>query len=504
MLKNVFEENAKLEIKFLEKIVQTRIVLPPIEKITKEELFTKALQNVVEFYVKEKLDNAAENWLSIIASKLNNVRELKLFINGSLSHVLPLKTGLYLRDLLFIEFIKTFNSKLYFELMNNEQFLVSVSRELSGISMELEYIERYFSKEATAAFKMLFADKLNDQYADMLCDLFPMIKQYRQADQLRGDTDNINYACNSSGLGGERICDGRYFNLFFSLSDNLYSEMDKNVAYLIHLFNTSTDDVNIATETEKCLKKYKENLDDIYSFIYNKLDGLNPAGKKRLEKILYDNYAVEKLGVEKSNSGWPNNLRYNATIIAEMIKGMDKEELQTILNNRLKDYNKLSLFNYVRIEFKNFSDSKNKKILYEFLKNIVYDVINNKINLYDVNNYSRYNILGFYELLKTIEGTKELKEPKELEEDSDTEFMNYLNAIVTLDNIHLLIGDLIAENDDGTIWRLYVEYALFDKIRKGVLDKIITREIKSKDRLQSKYLEMYWEILDNPDKFNQF
>ena len=172
-----------LNVKYMDKIVQLKIDVPEIDSNKIEEL-KNAISNHL-MYDNEPI--IQKELLSNIT--FNDIRELKRFINNILSSL----TSNYLlltdnhvdnhdvldflnkNDLINLEFIKSKNPNLYYDIWENKSFYISDDRKYDTDLFTFDY--NRLNKSAKEHFEQLFSSDENKKFLDILTLLFPNIRK---------------------------------------------------------------------------------------------------------------------------------------------------------------------------------------------------------------------------------------------------------------------------------------------------------------------------------------
>lgn len=118
-------------------------------------------------------------------------------------------------------------------------------------------------------------------------------------------------------------------------------------------------------------------------------------------------------------------------------------------------------------------NNRNINFLEKNFNDIILRILKNKINLYDIKNYSKNNIWCFYEYL-------------EANEDNEKKVRNYMENILSNNNIVRFINDFITYSYDGKKYKYYIDEDIEKFASKNtilnILKKINTNKLDYKQK----------------------
>lgn len=243
----VFSETKNIDPRFTEKIINQIIEVPPIEKYKKYNLYEICIKNILEKYDYKCLnDSLFRDIMQYIVDSTDNIRVFKRMINTVFSSIFEREISINKDELLAIKLIYFYNPKAYYFIYKHSRFFVSegfVDKRdiISGFGI----LKDKFNKEATTIYDDFFNNIIgkNNTCVELLSKIFPYVSQYQQNKKI--DKYSVLRKCNSNS-----ICDGRFFDLYYSFSSNMFSEMHKIIDKYLRGMR-DIDDILIAKEYTK-------------------------------------------------------------------------------------------------------------------------------------------------------------------------------------------------------------------------------------------------------------
>lgn len=392
---------AGLNVKYMDKIVQLKIDVPEIDSNQIEKLKNAVSNNLM-------YDNEPIIQKELLSNLMfNDVRELKRFINNILSFLTSsniLLTDNHIdnsniidflnkNDLINLEFIRSKNPKLYYDIWENKNFYISDDRKYDTDLFTLDY--NRLNKSAKEYFEKLFSSDENKKNLDILTLLFPNVKKYREGQDIFNShyNDKEHY---KKGVLENRIYNTRYFDLYFTKNSNDFIRINTDVATLIQVIGNSKSKSKIFKELETLRLKYSH--DELKVFM--------EVLEMNVEKIEKSKYSI----VINSLYRFLNNLpsipyffeidvrQRTIIIIANLLNNVSFDDIIIFCNTFANDINKINDINQILYWMRNAQNSNDKNInkLEEFYKSRCQNIIKNNIDLYSDENYSYGNIWGLY------------------------------------------------------------------------------------------------------------
>lgn len=382
-INNVFVRKG-INPKFLDKIIQKNIDMPRLDYNKLNVAFVNALLEVQKIYSLD-LSETIYNYNSLKIDIFKNIREIILFLNNILFTIRK-NYGINISDYILLMLIKEKNIELYNEIKNNPFMFLTTDKhymaEYSYVdsSREVEKIKKYLES--------LFSKPENKKYENIIKKMFPSI-DYISRGYSGFETHNKELNNKKS------IASGKYFSTYF-LSN--FNENEFLKASLI--VDDVIKNVNYGEDIEKSLYKlfhlYKnEDQKEIYLMFRNNFENIKGNYKFETYKFL-----VKHSNIFEKYSYWQNAYLCNVLFVAEFVCGMNENEFLEILSY-FKNFNKLDFNRQViyyskkfREEGKEISDV-NIAALEKLTKELVDDIINQNVDIYLKENYSRQSIFIF-------------------------------------------------------------------------------------------------------------
>ena len=390
-----------LNVKYMDKIVQLKIDVPEIDSNKIEEL-KNAISNHL-MYDNEPI--IQKELLSNIT--FNDIRELKRFINNILSSL----TSNYLlltdnhvdnhdvldflnkNDLINLEFIKSKNPNLYYDIWENKSFYISDDRKYDTDLFTFDY--NRLNKSAKEHFEQLFSSDENKKFLDILTLLFPNIRKYKEGQDIFNShyNDKEQY---KKGVIENRIYNTRYFDLYFTKNSNDFIRINTDVASLIQVIGNSKNESKIFKKLETFRLKYSHDELKVFMEVF----------EMNVEKIEQSKYFIVINSLYRLLNNLPSIPYFfeidarqrTIIIIANLLNNVSFDDITIFCNIFTKDNNKINDILQILYWMRNSQNSNDRNIskLEESYKNCCQNIINNKIDLYSDENYSYGNIWGLY------------------------------------------------------------------------------------------------------------
>lgn len=476
-LGKILNGNTELNASFAEKVINQEISVPEVSQEKRNQLYKKCLINLLEGYgINEKEIKIIEPSLELIINNIKSIRDLKRIINSVFYFVFKTDTKLNNVDLLLIEYIHFEDPQLYRLIKENKRYFVS---------QDIDYSKnKYYMSESTEEYKR-FWDNLKDNYSNYLLilgKLFPIIQKYYESNEIDlYDKDDIEKRKKLN------ICSDYYFDLYFSFSKNVYSEINNRIKESVEKIKSSTIPAEIEQAAKEIInfkniedRKLNTSIFEIYLFDIEK------KKRKYILKLMLKN--INKFSSQRLH------------ILFDLFNELEINEVMDILKNSLNNYELISTF-YELISYyeksltvdlneKDINNSTpytkvylNDKII-KYLKNMLekwsIEIFASNIDLYTDRYYVYRNIWGLYSFL--IDQTK-----------SSKKFSSYINSILSNKNIFRVLFDVIEyESQDSNNYFYKIEDESFKKLglEPDKLDSIIANNTP-KNESQKIILDAY-------------
>lgn len=125
VVQNYFESNLKIDLEFLEKIVQKSIPLPAIEQQHIDQFLDDHIEKLFDELAisKERREKLNKDFSLIYQTQIRKffktLRRVKRYLNGLRSTLPPIKNEVNLHDFLILEIIRNFFPKIYNDIWGN-------------------------------------------------------------------------------------------------------------------------------------------------------------------------------------------------------------------------------------------------------------------------------------------------------------------------------------------------------------------------------------------------
>lgn len=266
---------------YLEKIVNSKIYMPFIDKGIMQDIGKKCIENLLSHYnIKIKYKYEFNTVVSNILDDISNLRDLIRFINTLSSNLkIVNKYNLYINDFIALEYIKYSNNELYKFIYNNSYILCTNIDYFN--SVEREKFERYMSSKI---------------YMELLSYLFAL--------------EESNYY---REINNENRCsDSNIISTYFSQKETISLRMINDITNLIDKINSQKVLLNDDSLIKLCSKYEK---DEVLSILLKYADGIKNSTNLLRLLLLFD-FSREISSLldyifEKDN----NNISFKTSII---------------------------------------------------------------------------------------------------------------------------------------------------------------------------------------------
>lgn len=432
--------------KYLDKIVQLKIDVPPVDLDVLEKIKEK-LANNITFDNKKILKDILNSEL-----KFNNIRELKIFINSTLSSMSNELRYLNIEDMVNLDYIKNKNIDLYYNIWNNRSYYITDDRIYESNIYTINYDE--LNRKAREYFDKLFSIEKNKQFEKVMVTMFPNVKNYFDKSQIF----NSNYRDKEEyqkGVIENRIYNARYFQLYFTKNENDFIWINSEVNNIIRIINNkkiiffeeklqelintlSFDELRIFMEVFELKRKdiYENKKLDVAITLY------------RNKNIFHDRVLFFGL----------DSMRRCEVIISKILTALPQEEFGRFCDYISDDYK--NLYTIEEIEYW-MSKETNKVESYvikieEIYKNLCSNIIKKNINIYLDENYNFLNLWTLYRY-------------------NNVETINYIAKVIDEKNVFRFLKDLITRST-GNGYGYSIDKKNIEKFAENIdIDKLIKK-----------------------------
>lgn len=408
-MKEVFENKLHIDYDYIEKVVQLPLKVPEVSKDEIRNVCTVCLKNLLRYYVfSEENIKKYEVGIELFNDRVKDLRSFKRKLNSILNLNFYTNNYLNILDSILLELIRDENIELYRSIKENYKRYVSVDQPtVYGFSYENA---KKYNKETTEYFDLLFNIDENKLYEDILKYLFPNVNRYFTSrknfegyiefwdESMRLVSKDKSEYINSNIE--RRIYNAKFFDLYFTKSENIFIEIDEKAVSLIKTLNEKEYDMN----SKEDVKKLE---DAIFGLTYM----IKDSGQKYIFEILEFHVSEIKnnklmllmylLAINDKTNDTMLFLGINAKerlqiVCKEIIKILSEDELNKLKKFIEIDYKDIYFWRGILSWLNPDDNYKEDEILYTKIKES-YDVLlenisKNQINLYDNKYYSQYNI----------------------------------------------------------------------------------------------------------------
>lgn len=241
-INNIFSDEALINPKYIEKIIQQEICIPEIESECAENLEFATLERVLSYYgVTEDEMKKYSTIAKTISQEVKELRQFKRLLNSAFATTFFYENDLYKPYLLAMETIRFMEPGLYESIRKNSIFFVS--RDIyfhPGYLLIKKGIQKY-NEEAKTYFDNLF--ERYPGYKTVLSEMFEYVKRYDHNQDLK-----IEGAYPSNDQKERKIASissAKFFDLYFSYGENNYLRIVNQVDKFVSAVNRQSSESEI-------------------------------------------------------------------------------------------------------------------------------------------------------------------------------------------------------------------------------------------------------------------
>lgn len=460
---------------YMNKLVQLKIDVPEVDSYTLNNIKEKITNNLlvnghpfIDFINKEKYE-------------FDNIRELKRYLNLIISSIVYNESRLNNEDDSNLKYIKSVCPKLYYEILENKQYFITYDRKYDYDNYILDYEK--FNNDTKSFYNELFKNQEYKKYMHILSKMFPSIKNYSEGYDPFNMYNDID-AYNESIIKC-KICNARYFDLYFTHEENDFIRLNKDVNNLIDMINNKE-------ELEKffigLISEYNDETLKVFVEILNiNLFKINDSNALKVIICLYENENLFKHRVLLFEI---NSYERLCIVIADLLSKITEAEFNNFKIHVKEDYKRLHLIYKVNYWVNN---NKKKNFKYNFDFNELYNEMCNKIlddniDIYLDKYYRKGNIWAIYHFDKN-------------------QTKKYVETIVNNNNIYNFLSDLISVSVSISGGLKQYEYSISKENIEALSENIDIDNLKNnnRDKPDAKHLlvdEVYNLYKTNKDAFD--
>ena len=447
ILNRLLKEKFNYEERYMEKLVQLKIDVPETDIYT--------INKVKEQITKNILING-ESFIDFINDEqydFKNMRVLKRYINSIISSNIGSDSYLNKNDDSNLKYIKSVCPELYYEIWNNKNYFITYDRQYVMEIYTWDY--KRLNEDAKIYFKELLNKKDFKNYSTYLEKMFPSVKNYLKGRNPFEEHANLEEYNNS--IIYNKICNARYFDLYFTREENDFIRINREVEKIIDIINNKSD---FEEEFLNLIKSFNADELKVFCEVLNiNANKLNRDKNLDLIIVLYNlnSFFYDRVLFFELDSWKRVNI-----IIADLLLKISKEEFEKFKKLSCKNYKNLKVISNIKYWVEN---NKKKNIVYNFEFKELYDelcanILTNKINLYLKKNYSRGNIWSLFHY-------------------DNEETIKYVGEIVNENNIYDFISDIISVSVGTRKFGYHIDLENLKAIAPNVdIDKLIQNHVK--------------------------
>lgn len=447
---NIMKNDLCIDYDYLKKIIQLQVKVPSIDSDVKINVIEKCIKNLLILYGEKEEDLSQYNELIYnIANIIDDIRDLKRFINSVMSFYYRSNKYLNPIDTITIELIRIYNDDLYYSILKNREYFISYDKIFSREIYSTTFNKKTFNEKGKLYFEELFSSEKNKKYINLLSEIFPYVKKFKIGCDLEYDGNTI-YSDDKEYkqvIKNRRVCSLKFFDLYFNKNDNDFNNISNIVDEFVQVVNSSNANIEISKRLDLIIKqvpsKYHKILFETLEFYISdiKINNLSYLSLDLFKKI-YD--------IDDSSQFLSLSARKRATvIISEILLKLDDREFDKYIDSLRTEYSKIEIIDSIAYWIKNNRDSQNtvkddrEQQWNKFATEVGKNIYDNNINLYDEDFYYYNNIWGLYRILK----------------DDDRDIKKYINNILTSQNIIRFLFDVtnISIGSNGYTYKINSE-----------------------------------------------
>lgn len=462
ILNRLLKEKFNYEERYMEKLVQLKIDVPETDIYTinkvKEQITKNMLINgepFIEFINDEQYD-------------FKNMRVLKRYINSIISSNIGSDSYLNKNDDSNLKYIKSVCPELYYEIWNNKNYFITYDRQYVMEIYTWDY--KRLNEDAKIYFKELLNKKDFKNYSTYLEKMFPSVKNYLKERNPFEEHANLEEYNNS--IIYNKICNARYFDLYFTREENDFIRINREVEKIIDIINNKSD---FEEEFLNLIKSF--NADELKVFCEVLNINTNKLNRDKNLDLIIVLYNLNSFFYDRALFFELDSWKRVNIIIADLLSKISKEEFEKFKELSCKNYKNLKVISNIKYWVEN---NKTKNIVYNFEFDELYDelcanILTNKINIYLKKNYSRGNIWSLFHY------------------DSE-ETIKYVGEIVDENNIYDFISDIISISVGNRKFGYHIDLENIKAIAPNVdIDNLIQNHVKPLSK-REKFIKQVYEF----------
>lgn len=369
--------------KYMNKLVQLKIDVPEVDIYTLNNIKEKIANNLLVN------NHPFIDFINNEQYEFDNIRELKRYVNSIISSNVYNGSILDSDDDSNLKYIKSVCPKLYYEIWENKTYFITYDRRYDYDIYTLDYEK--LNKDTKNFYNELFKNKEYKKYVPILSKMFPSIENYSKNNKPFSEhIDEANYI---ESVIRCKICNARYFDLYFTREENDFIRLNKDVESLVNSINNKEEFEQVFVDL---VNKYNSDELKVFAEILN-INLFKINDNKALETILCL-YRSENLFKDRILFFELDSYQRFCIVIADLLSKLTDQEFEKFKKAVHKDYKNLHLIYKIKYWVDN---NKKKSIKYNFdfdelFNEMCNKILDDNIDIYSNEYYSKGNIWAIY------------------------------------------------------------------------------------------------------------
>ena len=369
--------------KYMNKLVQLKIDVPEVDIYTLNNIKEKIANNLLVN------NHPFIDFINNEQYEFDNIRELKRYVNSIISSNVYNGSILDSDDDSNLKYIKSVCPKLYYEIWENKTYFITYDRRYDYDIYTLDYEK--LNKDTKNFYNELFKNKEYKKYVPILSKMFPSIENYSKNNKPFSEhIDEANYI---ESVIRCKICNARYFDLYFTREENDFIRLNKDVESLVNSINNKEEFEQVFVDL---VNKYNSDELKVFAEILN-INLFKISDNKALETILCL-YKSENLFKDRILFFELDSYQRFCIVIADLLSKLTDQEFEKFKKAVHKDYKNLHLIYKIKYWVDN---NKKKSIKYNFdfdelFNEMCNKILDDNIDIYSNEYYSKGNIWAIY------------------------------------------------------------------------------------------------------------
>lgn len=474
---DILNDTLQIDPHYIDKIIQQVITISSITMDKTKNVYEVSINNILKAYgICETELSKYEPIKKYLCNSIKEIRQFKRIINSVFGVVFSEKSILNIHELLAIEVIHFLEPDVYGEIYNQKTYFISFDTFYDKTIYGEQFNPKKFNSQAIAFFDD-FKKKCSLETMQLLSTIFPYVKRYMAHE----DSIKPTYPREGDSLKGKgpSISSAKYFELYFSFGNNVFTHIRNSVTKFI-------SDINIGKDTKEINDDYFAVLNHMdadfqrewYIQLNLSVDSVAKEKKLTFIEVLYEN----SICVDDSKAFLQLSARsYVSGIISDTLLLCTDNEIQKTIALFINDYVKLTVIGeilyFVSKSFETKSDVI-KSAISPIYEKMIKQIADKRINIYDDQYYCVSNA---YRLLDENYGV------------SNEEFKDYIKAIIDKSNIYKILRDIVSISISSD----YSYYIKDENVHLFFEDTAIIDSILSERKPQNDSEEFLKAIYDN-------